>query len=178
MELNGRFIRNFQRPKYISVIEIRETDDIIEYKGVQKSLEFIDKADLILFVLNNNEKISEEEKEILNKIRNKNHIIIINKTDLPSNIDEIEDDNIVYISALNNKGIESLKQKISDIYNLELIDLEDQTYLSNARSVSLLKSCLKLINNIEEGLNQDLPVDMLEIDLREIWRLLKKTITD
>ena len=115
-------------------------------------------------------------KQIILTIKNKNHIIIINKTDLPSNIDEIEDDNIVYISALNNEGIESLKQKISDIYNLELIDLEDQTYLSNARSVSLLKSCLKLINNIEEGLNQDLPVDMLEIDLREIWSLLGSII--
>ena len=174
--VEGKIIVNGVVLNIIDTAGIRETDDIIEYKGVQKSLEFIDKADLILFVLNNNEKISEEEKEILNKIRNKNHIIIINKTDLPSNIDEIEDDNIVYISALNNEGIESLKQKISDIYNLELIDLEDQTYLSNARSVSLLKSCLKLINNIEEGSNQDLPVDMLEIDLREIWSLLGSII--
>ena len=174
--VEGKIIVNGIVLNIIDTAGIRETNDIIEYKGVQKSLEFIDKADLILFVLNNNEKISEEEKEILNKIRNKNHIIIINKTDLPSNIDEIEDDNIVYISALNNKGIESLKQKISDIYNLELIDLEDQTYLSNARSVSLLKNCLKLINNIEEGLNQDLPVDMLEIDLREIWSLLGSII--
>ena len=174
--VEGKVIVNGIVLNIIDTAGIRETNDIIEYKGVQKSLEFIDKADLILFVLNNNEKISDEEKEILNKIRNKNHIIIINKTDLPSNIDEIEDDNIVYISALNNEGIESLKQKISDIYNLELIDLEDQTYLSNARSVSLLKNCLKLINNIEEGLNQDLPVDMLEIDLREIWSLLGSII--
>ena len=174
--VEGKIIVNGIVLNIIDTAGIRETNDIIEYKGVQKSLEFIDKADLILFVLNNNEKISEEEKEILNKIRNKNHIIIINKTDLPSNIDEIEGDNIVYISALNNEGIESLKQKISDIYNLELIDLEDQTYLSNARSVSLLKNCLKLINNIEEGLNQDLPVDMLEIDLREIWSLLGSII--
>ena len=174
--VEGKIIVNGVVLNIIDTAGIRETNDIIEYKGVQKSLEFIDKADLILYVLNNNEKLKEEEKEILNKIKNKNHIIIINKTDLPSNIDEIEDDNIVYISALNNKGIESLKQKISDIYNLELIDLEDQTYLSNARSVSLLKSCLKLINNIEEGLNQDLPVDMLEIDLREIWSLLGSII--
>jgi len=174
--VEGKIIVNGIVLNIIDTAGIRETDDIIEYKGVQKSLEFIDKADLILYVLNNNEKLKEEEKEILNKIKNKNHIIIINKTDLPSNIDEIEDDNIVYISALNNEGIESLKQKISDIYNLELIDLEDQTYLSNARSIFILKNCLKLINNIEEGLNQDLPVDMLEIDLREIWSLLGSII--
>ena len=98
----------------IDTAGIRETQDIVESIGVKKSLSLIDEADLILYVLNNNDELSSEDLEILDKIKNKNSIVIINKTDLDSkvNVDKINHQNIVMMSALNNDGIDLLKQKL------------------------------------------------------------------
>ena len=157
----------------IDTAGIRETNDLVESIGVKKSLALIDDADLILFVLNNNEPLTEEDSEILNKIKNKNSIVIINKVDLEKKL-FLEDinNNKVYISALNNEGIDALKQMIKDIFNLEKIEQNDLTYLSSARSIALLKQALKALSNVEEGINNSLPIDMIEIDLKEVWNLL------
>ncbi len=162
----------------IDTAGIRTTDNIVEKIGVNKSLELIDKSDLILFVLNNNEKITNEELEILNKIKNKNHIIIINKIDLEKNINEelLNDNNIIYISTINNNGIEELKNKIKELFNLENIDKEDLTYLTSARSVAILKNVNEKIIELENSINNNVSIDMLEIDIKTIWNLLGEII--
>ena len=162
----------------IDTAGIRKTDDVVESIGVKKSISLIEDADLILFILNNNEKINNEDLEILEKIKNKNSILLINKKDLESkiNIDKIENNNIIKISALNNEGIDDLKNKIKELFNLEKLDQKDYNYLCNARSISLLKNCLDLLNNIDEGINNDVPIDMIEIDLKEVWNILGEII--
>ena len=162
----------------IDTAGIRKTDDVVESIGVKKSISLIEDADLILFILNNNEKINKEDLEILEKIKNKNSIVLINKMDLESkiNIDKIENNNIIKISALNNEGIDDLKNKIKELFNLEKIDQKDYNYLCNARSISLLKNCLDLLNNIDEGINNNVPIDMIEIDLKEVWNILGEII--
>ena len=158
----------------IDTAGIRETQDIVESIGVKKSLSLIDEADLILYVLNNNDELSNEDLEILDKIKNKNSIVIINKTDLDSkvNVDKINHQNIVMMSALNNDGIDLLKQKIKKLFNLELIEQNDYTYLSSARSIALLKKALESLASVEEGINNNMPIDMIEIDLKDVWNLL------
>ena len=158
----------------IDTAGIRETQDIVESIGVKKSLSLIDEADLILYVLNNNDELSNEDFEILDKIKDKNSIVIINKTDLDSkvNVDEINHQNIVMMSALNNDGIDLLKQKIKKLFNLELIEQNDYTYLSSARSIVLLKKALESLASVEEGINNNMPIDMIEIDLKDVWNLL------
>lgn len=159
----------------IDTAGIRKTKDIVESIGVNKSLETIEKSDLILFVLNNNEKLTEYDKEILEKIKNKNHIIIINKIDLPPKLDnEIieQEKNIIKISALNNTGIEDLKNKITEMYDLEEINSKDMTYLTNARGLSLLKQTKDLIKEVKKGIETNQPIDMIEIDIKRIWELL------
>ena len=162
----------------IDTAGIRKTDDVVESIGVKKSISLIEDADLILFILNNNEKINNEDLEILEKSKNKNSIVLINKMDLESkiNIDKIENNNIIKISALNNEGIDDLKNKIKELFNLEKIDQKDYNYLCNARSISLLKNCLDLLNNIDEGINNNVPIDMIEIDLKEVWNILGEII--
>ncbi|NLL44347.1 MAG: tRNA uridine-5-carboxymethylaminomethyl(34) synthesis GTPase MnmE [Mollicutes bacterium] len=162
----------------IDTAGIRKTEDIVEKIGVSKSLELIDKADLILYVLNNNQKLTDDDRVILEKIKNKNHIIIINKIDLENKLDikELENRQIVYMSAINNEGIDDLKQKIKEIFNLEKIMTSDFTYLTNARSISLLKQCLKVIKEIEDGINQNNSIDMIEIDIKRVWSLLGEII--
>lgn len=152
---------------------IRKTEDKVESIGVKKSLEWIEKADLVLFVFNNQEEITAEEKEILSKIGKKPTILIINKNDLESHLELPELSlPIIRISALQNDGIDDLRKQIKTLFHLEEIEQSDYTYLSSARSISLLKKCQNIVESIEEGLKQELPVDMLEIDLKNIWNLL------
>ncbi len=160
----------------IDTAGIRKTDNYVESLGVKKSLELIDEADLILYVLNNNEELSKEEKYILNKIKNKNHIIIINKTDLDNRLDLNIFNDYVKLSIKNDTGIDELKNKIKDMFNLEKIEKEDFTYLSSARSISLLKKSLDSLESVKEGINKNMPVDMVEIDLKQVWNTLGEII--
>lgn len=161
----------------IDTAGIRETDNIVESIGVKKSLELIDNSDLILYVLSNNDKISDKELEILKKLNDKNYIIVVNKCDLSSKIDLPQGiRNLVYISALEDKGIEDLKNKIKEIYNLGNIETESLTYLSNARSISLIEKSLISLNDVIKGINNNMPIDMIEIDLKNVWNILGEII--
>lgn len=153
---------------------IRSTEDLIEKIGVQKSLDLIDQADLILFVLNNNDIVNEEEMILLEKIYEKKHILVINKLDLESNLnqDALKSDNIVKISTLKNQGILDLKNKIKEMYNLDQIETKDINYLTNARSLALLNQALEAIQSVKVGIEKELPIDMIEIDIKSIWNLL------
>ena len=161
----------------IDTAGIRKTDNIVEQIGVNKSIDLIDKSDLILYVLNNNEIISQEEINLYDKIKNKNHIIIINKTDLDSKLDlPFEDKNIIKMSTLNNEGINELKDKIKELFNLENIETSDFTYLTNAKDIAILKDCLESIRDIRESLNNNVSIDMIEIDIKNIWNKLGEII--
>ena len=148
---------------------IRKTDNKVEEIGVQKSIELIEKSDLILFVLNNNQELTEEEINIIEKIKDKNYITIINKCDLENKLDieKLNLKNIIYMSTLNKEGINELKEKITEIYNLEEIENKDMTYLNNARSIALLKESLNSIESAIENINNEFPIDMVEIDIKE-----------
>lgn len=163
----------------IDTAGIRDTDDIVESIGVKKSLELIEKSDLILFVLNNNEILTSKEEEILNKLNNKNYIIVVNKCDLDNNLvlpSYLDEKNVIRVSALEDTGIEDLKDRIKEIFNLGNIETENMTYLSNARSISLLEKSLAMLNEIINNINIDLPIDMIEIDLRNVWETLGEII--
>lgn len=158
----------------IDTAGIRQTDDIVESIGVKKSLSLIDEADLILYVLNNNEELNKEDIEILEKIKDKTSILIVNKIDLDSKIDldNLDNYNIVKMSALNDSDIMLLKDMIKKIFNLEKIEQNDCTYLSSARSISLLRKALESLDQVEEGIKNKMPIDMIEIDLKNVWNLL------
>ena len=153
------------RLNLIDTAGIRETDDLVESIGVKKSLELINKASLIIFVLNNNTEITDSEYEILSKIKDKNYIIIINKIDLDKNIDDSNLNNVIYMSTVNDIGIDDLKNKIINMYELDKLNTKDFNYLSSARSISLIEkandSIDKSIGAIEEGQ----PIDIVEVDI-------------
>ena len=157
---------------------IRETDDVIEQIGVKKSLEVLDMVDLVILVLNANQELSDYDKELLELTKNKTRIIFINKNDLDKKIDihNIVEKNIVYGNTVTEHGLDDLKSKILEVFNIGKITEEDLTYLSNARIISILKKCNNLINEIDNSINNDLPIDMIEIDLKETWNLLGEII--
>ncbi len=162
----------------IDTAGIRETNDVVESIGVNKSIDLMNNSDLVLLLLNNNEELTNEDMELLDNIKDKNYLIVINKTDLAAKIDisKLDKDKIIYISALNNKGIDELKNKIKQIFNIDKIETSDLTYLTNARSISLLKQSLNAITDIKMGIGNNLPIDMLEIDLKNVWNLLGSII--
>ena len=162
----------------IDTAGIRQTDDIVESIGVNKSINLIEESDLVLLLLNNNEKLTNDDIDLLNKIKNKNYIVVINKNDLESKIEieKLDNEKVIFISALNNDGIDELKNKIKQLFNFEQIETSDMTYLTNARAISLLKQCLISIEDVKKGIEFNNPIDMVEIDLKNIWKLLGSII--
>ena len=160
----------------IDTAGIRETDDIIEAIGVEKSLKIMEDSDLILFMLNNNEELTDDIKELLEKVRNKKYLVLINKIDLDNKLNRedliVDKDRVIELSITNNKGIEELKGKIIELFNLNELETIDPTYLSNSRSISILKRCLKRVEDIEDSLNNNMPIDMIELDIKNIWEEL------
>lgn len=160
----------------IDTAGIRKSDDIVEQIGVEKSLKMIDSSDLVLFMLNNNEKLSDEEKELLDKINDKKKIIIINKIDLESVIDKSMLDDYIEISLKDSIGINKIKEEIKRLFSLGEISNDDMTYLSNARSISLLDKSLNYINEAVNEIKNNSPIDIVELNLKEAWNALGEVI--
>ena len=163
--------------KMIDTAGIRKTDNKVESIGVEKSLSLIKDADLVIVVLNNNEKLTKEDKEILEKTKHKPRIVVINKVDLKSKLKLKEKiDNVITTSTIKKLGIEELKDKIKELFNIEQIKTKDFTYLSNSRQISLAKKAYKELKQAEESLENNVPIDMVEIDLKDAFDTLGEII--
>lgn len=178
--IEGTTIINGIACNFIDTAGIRNSNNIVEQIGVNKSKKIIDTCDLVLLVLNNNDIITKEEQELLEQIRNKPHIVIVNKIDLEQKLELNEE--CIKISIKEKKGLEQIKDKISEIFNLEKIKTQDMTYLSNARSISLLKKANNLLVSSLTNIENNYPIDIVEIDLKESWNtlgeIIGKTYTD
>ncbi len=158
----------------IDTAGIRETEDKVEKIGVEKSLSLIEQADLIIVVLNSNEKLTKEDLELLEKTKNKNTIVVLNKNDLERKIEleKLKEYNLVSTNTNNIEGIDNLKDKIKEMFNLEQISTKDYNYLTNIRQISLAKNAYQKLIDVENALKENLPVDMIEIDLRDCFDIL------
>lgn len=160
----------------IDTAGIRKTEDTVEKIGVEKSLKIIDTSDLLIYILNNNEEITEEEKEILEKTKNKKRIIVVNKIDLKTKLNKKLLDSYIEISVKENIGIDKIKVEIKRLFNIGEISTNDMTYLSNARSIALLKKSLNNINDAINEINNNNPIDIVELSLKESWNNLGEVI--
>ena len=161
----------------IDTAGIRETDNLVEQIGVEKSKNIMGKCDLSILILNNNEPLTSEDKDLLYKIRDKKSIILVNKIDLENKLDLKElPSNYLKISIVNNEGIEDLKEGLSQLFNLGQLETEDLTYLSDARSISLLRKSLSYIEESISSINNEEPIEMVEINIKEAWSTLGEII--
>ena len=137
----------------------------------------IAEADLVIVVLNSNECLSEEDKEILEKTKDKTRIVVLNKNDLTRNLELPENiNNVVETNTNDYSGINSLKSKIKELFNLEQIATKDYTYLTNSRQISLAKQAYRSLLSAETAIQNDEPVDIIEIDLKECFDILGEII--
>lgn len=158
----------------IDTAGIRDTDNLAEKIGVEKSLSLIDNANLIIVVLNSSEELNDNDKFILDKVKNKNPIIVLNKNDLPKKIDtdKLDFKHIVSTNTNTLDGIEPLKEEIKSMFKLSEIKEDDYTYLANERQLTLAKKALKSLEDAKVSLESDEPVDIIEIDLKEVFDIL------
>lgn len=169
--------------RLVDTAGIRETDDIVEKIGVERSREALSKADLILYVLNYNEALTESDYQLAEVIKNEDVIVIINKTDLSQALD-IEavkqmvgvNTPIVMTSMVDQSGIEQLEEKIRDLFFEGTVSNQDMTYVSNARHISLLKDAKQSISDAIIAAESGVPIDMIQIDLIKTWELLGEVI--
>lgn len=170
--------------RLIDTAGIRETKDVVEAIGVERSKKVLHLADLVLFVLNNNEQLTEEDRSLFKQMSGKDVIVIINKTDLPQNLDIEEvkqlvgNATIVTTSLKEEQGIEDLEKAIADLYFEGQIEAQDLTYLSNARHIALLKQAESTIIDATDAMKNGMPIDLVQIDLTRAWELLGEIIGD
>ena len=160
----------------IDTAGIRESSDVVEMLGVEKSRKIITSSDLIIFILNNNEEISDEEKELLKEIKNKKKIIVVNKIDLENKLDKSMLEDYIEISAKENIGVDKIKDRIKKLFNIGELQTSDLTYLSNARTISLLKKSMHQIEDTLEEIQNNSPIDIVELGLKDSWNTLGEVI--
>ena len=176
--VEGQVILNNISLNIIDTAGIRTTEDKVEKIGVEKSLSLIDKADLVIVVLNGEEKLTNEDKKILEKTKDKTTIVVINKNDLNQKIDKelLKEYTVVSTNTNSIDGIDPLKNKIIEMFHLEEIESKDYNYLTNIRQISLAKQAYQKLEEVEKGIISELPIDMIEIDLRDCFDLLGEII--
>lgn len=154
----------------IDTAGVRKSDDIVEKIGIEKSLNLIDEAELVLLILDASCPLSEEDKYLLEKTKDKKRIIIMNKIDL--NLNNSFMDDVIKISAKNNEGIEEIKDAIKELFNVGTFMSKNLTFFTNVRQISLLKSAIKSLEDVEQGIKEEREIDMIEIDLKLVWEKL------
>ncbi|HCN60502.1 tRNA uridine-5-carboxymethylaminomethyl(34) synthesis GTPase MnmE [Mammaliicoccus fleurettii] len=168
--------------RLVDTAGIRETEDIVEKIGVERSRKALSEADLILFVLNYNEALTENDYQLFDVIKDEDVIVIINKMDLEQNLDMdqlkdmIGDHPLVQTSMIEQQGIEELEQKISELFFGGQVQSQDMTYVSNSRHIALLKDAKISINDAIQSAEDGVPIDIVQIDLIKTWELLGEVI--
>nr|WP_269747485.1 tRNA uridine-5-carboxymethylaminomethyl(34) synthesis GTPase MnmE [Staphylococcus felis] len=168
--------------RLVDTAGIRETEDIVERIGVERSRKALSEADLILFVLNYNEPLTEEDRQLYEVIKHEDAIVIVNKTDLERrlNIDEVKEMvgtmPVIETSMLKQEGIDELELQIRDLFFGGDIQSQDMTYVSNSRHISLLKQAQQAIQDAIDAAEMGVPMDMIQIDLTRTWELLGEII--
>lgn len=168
--------------RLVDTAGIRETEDIVERIGVERSRKALSEADLILFVLNYNEPLTEDDRKLYEVIKNEDAIVIINKTDLEQRLDlaEVEtmvgDMPIIQTSMLQQQGIDELEIQIRDLFFGGEVQSQDMTYVSNSRHISLLKQAKNSIQDAIDAAEMGVPMDMVQIDLTRTWEILGEII--
>ncbi|HCA6991959.1 TPA: tRNA uridine-5-carboxymethylaminomethyl(34) synthesis GTPase MnmE [Staphylococcus pseudintermedius] len=168
--------------RLVDTAGIRETEDIVERIGVERSRKALSEADLILFVLNYNEPLTEDDRKLYEVIKKEDAIVIINKTDLEQRLDlaEVEtmvgDMPIIQTSMLQQQGIDELEIQIRDLFFGGEVQSQDMTYVSNSRHISLLKQAKNAIQDAIDAAEMGVPMDMVQIDLTRTWEILGEII--
>lgn len=169
--------------KLIDTAGIRETKDVVEKLGVERSRKVLQEADLVLLMLNANETLNPEDLELLKVTKNMKHILLLNKIDLSINISMkeikkfINEKSIIKISVLSHEGFDQLEEMISKLFfGGQVLINKDATYLSNTRHITLIQQAQESLNEALTGIDEKVPLDLVQMDVVHCWELLGEII--
>ncbi len=160
--------------KLIDTAGIRETSDEVEKIGVAKSREIAETADLVIAIFDSSKDLTEEDMEILELAKSKKSVIILNKIDLESKINEETpelkraSDCIIKISALNKIGIEKLYDEITNLFNLNQINVDNEIVITNIRHKNLITKAIESVKKTKETIENQMPLDIIAIFIKDI----------
>lgn len=170
--------------RLVDTAGIRETEDIVEKIGVERSHQVLKDSDLILLMLNNNDELKEDDIQLFNLIKDMKYIVVINKYDLTQNLDieqvtALANGNpVITTSLLEEDGVDKLEQAIADIFFAGEIETDDLTYVSNVRHIQLLNQSKQALEDSLNGLEMGVPIDVVQIDVTRTWEFLGEIIGD
>lgn len=175
INLNGVFIN------LIDTAGIRDSEDVVEQIGVNKAKELAEKSDLVIFVADSSKKLDENDKEIINLIKDKQAIVLLNKSDLgiiinEENISELQDKPVIMFSAKTGDGLEELENKIRDLFYEGKVKYNDELYITNARQKEALINAKNSIEEVIKSIENDMPEDFYSIDLMDAYTYLGQII--
>ncbi|RKD22245.1 tRNA modification GTPase trmE [Caminicella sporogenes DSM 14501] len=170
--------------KIVDTAGIRETEDVVEKMGVERSKEFFNKADLVIFMLDASKELTKEDREIMEHVKNKKAIILINKTDLPQKINENEikeilhDKKIIKVSIAKEVGLNELEEEIVKMVYGGQVKSREMSLVTNIRHKNALEKALKSIEESIEAIKQELFFDLIAVDLNDCYEYLGEITGD
>ena len=171
--------------KLIDTAGIRETDDKVEKIGVERSRQAIDQADLVMLLLNASEPLTAEDQELLTATADKKRIVVLNKTDLPQQLDQAElqtylkpAEEVIALSVLANAGIDQLEEQIAKLFFGGIENSQTTVIVTNARHVALLNKAEQSLTAVLQGIEAGMPVDLCQIDMTAAWDSLGEITGD
>lgn len=159
--------------KLIDTAGIRTTQNEIEKIGIEKSKKMAKEADLVIYIIDASKDLNEDDEEILNIVTPKKTIIILNKIDLVPKIDKKTEiiknfENVIKISALKKEGIDDLYNKITELFNLDVINIDNEIVITNERHKKIIKDAIINLNKSKEALKNNMPIDIIAIGLKDV----------
>jgi tRNA modification GTPase len=172
--------------KLLDTAGIRETEDIVERIGVERSRQVLKEADLLLLLLNYSDELTKEDENLFDAVKGMEVIVIVNKTDLPQKIDlervqqlaQSHKHKLITTSLIEEKGIDELEIAIADLFFSGGIEANDMTYVSNSRHIGLLTQALNSMKEVRKGIEMGIPIDIIQIDLTRAWDILGEITGD
>ncbi|PTX62411.1 tRNA modification GTPase trmE [Melghirimyces profundicolus] len=168
--------------RLVDTAGIRETEDVVEKIGVERSHRALEEADLVLLLLNYAEPLSEDDRKLLSIAREYTTIVVVNKTDLEPKLDlgEVEkligDCPLITTSIVKEEGLDRLEEAVANLFMEGKAQSADATYVSNTRHITLLKQAKQQVRDAIGGVESGVPLDMVEIDLKNAWQSLGEII--
>lgn len=170
--------------KLVDTAGIRQTDDVVEQIGVKRSKAAVEQADFVMVVLNQAEVLSDEDKALLNMTAHKKRLVLLNKMDLPSQLnreilyEHILPENVIELSVLNNFGIDVLEEKIAEWFFAGNVNEKDASFVSNVRHIALIQQAIERLDDVLQAVEMEVPVDLIQIDMTRAWELLGEITGD
>ncbi|QTU82490.1 tRNA uridine-5-carboxymethylaminomethyl(34) synthesis GTPase MnmE [Carnobacteriaceae bacterium zg-C25] len=164
--------------KLVDTAGIRQTDDVVEQIGVERSKLAVEQADFVMVVLNQSEPLSQEDIALLEMTAHKKRLVLLNKMDLVGqlNRDEllkyVDASTVIELSVLNHFGIDTLEEKIAEWFFAGNVNDKDASFVSNVRHIALIQEAIERLDDVLEAVEMDVPVDLIQIDMTRAWELL------